>query len=299
LKILVTGINGFAGKILREELESRGHAVYGLDITGDSDSVFAADIRDYSAVKGVMGEVSPDITVHLAAVSRVDFENVNEIYEINVDGTLNLLKACSSDRRNIPFLLVSSSQVYGNPELQKGHLIDENFKISPVNHYGASKAAAENIALAFHNENGLPLTIVRPFNHTGVGQSVNFVVPKIANAFKIKEKELHLGNIDTARDFLDVRDVVNAYVKLIENFQDGEIFNVASGKGFVIGDVISILKELTGHDIEIVQDEKFMRENEISAPIGDPSKIKQLLNWHPDYRIKDTLMWMLEKHSGG
>lgn len=293
MKVLITGINGFVGQILKKILDDRGHAIYGLDITSNSKFVSAVDLRDYSAVKAVVDEVGPDLIIHLAAVSRVDFENVNEIYEINVTGTLNLLKANALSKNKIPFIYISSSQVYGNPVLKKGQLINEDFKVSPVNHYGASKVAAENIALAFHRENNVPLTIVRPFNHTGAGQALNFVVPKIAYAFKMKEQELNLGNIDTVRDFLDVRDVVNAYVRLIENFQDGEVFNIASGKGIVIRDIIGILEDLSGHRINIIQEEKFMRGNEINALIGSADKIINKCGWKQTTAFEQTLKDML------
>lgn len=294
MKILITGINGFVGKILKQALGDRGHLVYGLDISSDSEHVFAVDIRNYLAVKETVLKIDPDLIIHLAAISRVDFENVNDIYEINVNGTLNLLKTCALAKNKIPFIFVSSSQVYGNPNLKDGQMIREEFLLVPVNHYGASKAAAENIALAFHRENGLPLTIVRPFNHTGAGQTVNFVVPKIVKAFKMKNQELHLGNIDTIRDFLDVRDVVNAYVKLIENFKDGEIINIASGKGIVIREIIGLLENISGHKINIKHKDQLMRGSEINALIGDSSKLQNNFNWHPQYSFEDTLKWMLE-----
>lgn len=293
MKVLITGINGFVGKILQKELITRSHEVYGIDYKSDSDMVFSADLRDYDSIKSIINDIKPDKIVHLAAVSRVDFENVNEIYEINVNGTLNLLKASVSSGGAIPLLFVSSSQVYGNPELEHGEVISEEFKVSPVNHYGASKAAAENIAMAFYHENKVPLSIVRPFNHTGAGQTVNFVVPKIANAFRQRDESINLGNIDTVRDFLDVRDVVSAYISLIENFQEGEIFNIASGRGIVIRDIIGILQKIAGYEIEIIQEERFCRKNEISAPIGDFSKINNILGWNPRYEFTETLEWML------
>ena len=118
-------------------------------------------------------------------------------------------------------------------------------------------------------------------------------MPKIVNAFRNREKSIHLGNIDTVRDFLDVRDVVNAYVRLIDNFQPGEIFNIASSRGIIIRDVIAALEKLAGYSIEIIQEEKFCRNSEIQAPIGDFSKINRMLGWSPVYEFSETLEWML------
>ncbi len=293
MKVLVTGINGFVGKILHSELLSSSHEVFGIDIESASENINAADLRDSGAITGIVQDIKPDRIVHLAGIARVDSENINEIYEINVNGTLNVLNAAISGGNNIPFLLVSSSQVYGNPDLQKEQFITEDFPVAPVNHYGASKAAAENIAMAFSHDNKLPVAIARPFNHTGAGQTPAFVVPKIVNAFRNREKSIHLGNIDTVRDFLDVRDVVNAYVRLIENFQPGEIFNIASSRGIIIRDVIAALEKLAGYSLEIIQEEKFCRNSEIQAPIGDFSKINRMLGWSPVYEFSETLEWML------
>ena len=142
MKVLVTGINGFVGKILHSELLSSSHEVFGIDIESASENINAADLRDSGAITGIVQDIKPDRIVHLAGIARVDSENINEIYEINVNGTLNVLNAAITGGNNIPFLLVSSSQVYGNPDLQKEQFITEDFPVAPVNHYGASKAAA-------------------------------------------------------------------------------------------------------------------------------------------------------------
>ncbi len=295
MRVFVTGINGFVGRYLKDELERASHTVYGLDNCADtfSDKTFSADIRDYKKIQNIILNTTPEIIVHLAAISLVDYKNIDNIYDVNINGTLNILKVCVSANIVIPLIFVSSSQVYGNNILKINKLINEECKVSPVNHYGSSKASAENIALAFHYEKGLPLTIVRPFNHTGCGQSEKFVVPKIVNAFKNGDKTIDLGNITTVRDYLDVRDVVAAYRKLIEIFHDGQIFNVSSEKHIEIVDIINRLQVITGHIININTVEKHMRRNEIHSSVGDSKKIRKSLNWIPKYDFNDTLRWMM------
>ena len=171
--------------------------------------------------------------------------------------------------------------------------ISENTPVAPVNHYGASKAAVENIAMAYYNDYGLPLTIVRPFNHIGRGQNPKFVVPKIIQAFGNKEDSLELGNIDVARDFVDVRDVITAYINLLEKFQAGECFNICSGKNITIREIISDLEKVTGHTMEIKKNEEFVRKNEIESFLGDFSKLNKAVDWNPRFSLTDTLSWIL------
>ena len=124
-------------------------------------------------------------------------------------------------------------------------------EVKPVNHYGASKAAAEYIAQVFHKIHGLPLAIVRPFNHIGRGQDPHFVIAKIIKAIKEKKDAIELGNLSVVREFIDVRDVVDIYIKLMEQFPEGMILNIANGKGYRITDIIQLIHELTGIPLKI------------------------------------------------
>src|SRR4030042_1835268 len=207
MSVLITGINGFVGTILRQALEKKGYQVYGLDTKSDDSRVYPVDITDQAAVTDCLKKLSPEFIYHLAAISWVDAGNPSLLYSINVTGTLNLLSAAARLARIPEFLLVSSAQVYGVVDAAVPH-IHEAFPISPVNHYGASKAAAEHIAQVFHSENHLPLVVVRPFNHTGRGQNPHFIIPKIISAIREKKSTIELGNLSVIRDFMDVRDVV-------------------------------------------------------------------------------------------
>jgi nucleoside-diphosphate-sugar epimerase len=190
-------------------------------------------------------------------------------------------------------LIVSSSQVYGSVDILR-QPINETVSVNPVNHYGASKALSENIAMAYHKEYDLPVIIARPFNHIGRGQDPHFVVPKIIKSIKEKMLFVELGNLEPVRDYLDVRDVVSAYMLLIEKFPNGEIVNIASGAGHKIIDIIKHMERLTGCILNIKSSESFVRKNEILHAVGDASRLRGLTGWRPIYDINDTLRWSFD-----
>ncbi|MCX7680023.1 MAG: GDP-mannose 4,6-dehydratase, partial [Spirochaetes bacterium] len=210
MKILITGINGFVGKHLREILTQLSYQVWGVDYISQSEEVFSVDICNKLQMEEIVNRIKPDCVYHLAAASFVDDQNVDAIYDVNVKGTLNVLASCCTLDKLPRFIFISSSQVYGNvpDELQP---IVEDMPLNPVNHYGASKAIGEMLVKLYSTEYGLEYVIFRPFNHTGVGQNEIFVILKIIKAFKENLRCIELGNIDVERDFCDVRDVVRAY----------------------------------------------------------------------------------------
>lgn len=294
MKALITGISGFVGHHLLRELKARNIDVYGLDILSSStEGVITADIMDRKKLEGVVSEISPDCIIHLAAISSVDHEKVSAIYEVNFNGTVNLLSACINARKKPRFIYISSSLVYGS--VSAADLpIDESFTVNPINHYGAGKAASEMAVKAFGAEYDIPYTIVRPFNHTGPGQSDRFVVPKIINAFKRGDDTIELGNIDIVRDFTDVRDIVKAYAALNENFKNGETYNISSGRGVSIHDIFEMLKSITGHDMKIIKKEYYVRKNEIRSVVGNADKLGKDTGWKPEITLEKTLRDMLK-----
>lgn len=294
MNILITGINGFVGTILRRMLEEKNYRVCGIDVRSGDASVHAVDITDQAAVMRCIGELSPDFIFHLAAISRVDYTNPSLLYAINVMGTLNLLTAASLLEKKPGFLLVSSSQIYGivdNPSLP----IKETSPIRPVNHYGASKASAEHLVQVFHHEYGLPVTIVRPFNHIGRGQDPHFVISKIVKSIKEKKTDIQLGNLDVMRDFLDVRDVGDAYIRIMEKFDDGGIYNIASGSAYKLSDLVALIEEIAGIKLNIHHTDSLYRKNEIVKAIGDCTAFRNQYNWHPVHSIRDSLEWILSE----
>jgi len=294
MKVLLTGINGFVGTYLKNELIARGYDVWGVDVVSTSDKTFKASIMDENSLSCIFTQVEPDYIVHLAAIAEVDQLNESLFYDINFRGTLNVLNSCLRLMKIPRIVFISSSLVYGNVPVDSLP-IDESFAINPVNHYGASKAAAEIAVKTFGAEYGLEYVIVRPFNHTGPGQTEKFVVPKIVNAFKRGDSTISLGNINTIRDFTDVRDVVKAYATIIDHFKNGEIYNVSSGKGITIRDIIDKLNHISGRLITVDKKEFLVRKSEIKSIVGNAQKLKNDLNWEAKISFDDTLCSMLNE----
>lgn len=294
MKVLITGIHGFVGGALQRALLEFGHEVYGIDVAGSGERSRAVDISDRQSVMTSIREIAPDFIYHLAAISRVDFNDPSQLYAINVTGTVNILTASISLPRPPLVLLVSSSQVYGivDPAQQP---VTEAQPVKPVNHYGASKAASEHIALSYYHEQGLPVAIVRPFNHTGRGQDPHFFVPKIVAAIREGRRSIEVGNTSVVRDILDVRDVIDAYIALMTNFPEGKILNIAGGIGFRLDELMELMQELAGVTLEISRAETLMRKNEITVSIGDSTALTDFCGWRPRYTIRDTLAWMLSE----
>jgi len=294
MNILITGINGFVGTILRRLLEEKGYPVSGFDMRSTGVNVRSVDITDQAAVMRNMEELRPDFIFHLAAISRVDYTNPTLLYSINVTGTLNLLTAAAHLPKKPGFLLVSSSQIYGIVD-EASQPITEQAPIRPVNHYGASKASAEHLVQVFHHEHGLPITIVRPFNHIGRGQDPHFVIPKIVKSIRENNTTIQLGNLSVMRDFLDVRDVGDAYIRIMENFKDGGVYNIASGTAYRLSDLVDVIQEIARVKLDIHHSDSLIRKNEILKAIGDSSSFKKQYNWHPMYSIRDSLEWILSE----
>jgi nucleoside-diphosphate-sugar epimerase len=292
MKVLITGIKGFVGAILDEALRKEGHEVYGIDVAGTGERFRAVNITDLGSVTASIQEIAPDFIYHLAAISRVDFNDPSRIYAINVTGTVNILAAASTLPRPPRVLLVSSSQVYGIVD-PKFLPITEAQPINPVNHYGASKSAAEHIALSFYHEQGLPVAIVRPFNHTGRGQDPHFFVPKIVSLIREGKRSIEVGNTSVIRDIIDVRDVVEAYTVLMESFPEGKVYNIAGGTGYPLDELLDLIQAVAGVSLDIRRAETLMRKNEILASIGDSTAFADFYGWQPRYTIRDTLSWML------
>ena len=277
--ILLTGSKGFTGIHFKRMAEWQGHKVVDFD----------ADITDSVAVANGLASVEFSHVVHLAAVSFVAHANVEEIYRVNLLGTLNLLEGLVS--RGLPIervLLASSANVYGNasePEL------DENTSPAPVNHYAASKLAMESMANVYLNS--LPIILARPFNYTGPGQNPDFIIPKLVEHFLAKASFIELGNLAVEREFNDVRMVCQAYLKLLTLGKRGQIYNVCSGQGTSLLDVLKDLTALTGHQPEIHLNPKYLRQNEVQRLVGNPSRLISAVGPLPVLPITATLKWML------
>lgn len=285
-KVFITGINGFTGKHLEAYLTNIGFDVYGSDLDNPlAKNHFSCNILSETSLFEVLNTIKPDFIIHLAAISFVAAKNQNNMYNVNVFGTLNLLNAIDKlAYKPKKVLIASSAAVYGNIE----GVLNEQMCPQPVNHYGNSKLVMENMTKAYFSKQNIIIT--RPFNYTGIGQENHFVIPKIVNHYKQKKSQIELGNIDVFREFNDVDFVVKCYSKLIMSKVDSEIVNVCSGNELSINNIIDIMNHLAGYSIKIVVTPELVRKNEIKLLKGSSKKLFSIVgNFTDEYDIKDTL----------
>lgn len=288
-RALITGANGFTGRYLERELSAAGYRVfsivYGSKASGSD--TFSVDLCNKSNLAHVIAEINPDIVAHLAAISFVALDDVDAIYQTNVIGSYNLLEALAYlPKPPRAVLLASSANIYGNANTA---VIDESTPPNPANDYAVSKLAMEYMARLWMDR--LPIIITRPFNYTGVGQSPQFLLPKIVEHFQNGARTIELGNIDIERDFSDVRMVANAYRHLLELAPAGEIFNVCSGVSVSIKSILAMMAEIAGYEIEVRTNTAFVRKNDIKHLQGNANKLIKIINLNT-YPLKDTLKWM-------
>ncbi|NML88110.1 NAD-dependent epimerase/dehydratase family protein [Sphingobium sp. TB-6] len=295
-RVLITGVDGFTGRHLTTVLAGQGHEVIGIShrpvthpVEGLAQS-HVCDLTDAQGLKDIVAQSRPDKVAHLAAIAFVSHGVVEDIYRTNIVGTRNLLEAVSAVGGVDAVLLASSANIYGN---RVSGAINEDVAPDPVNDYAVSKVAMEYVAQLYREK--LPIIIARPFNYTGVGQSINFVIPKIIDHVRRKAAQIELGNLDVARDFSDVRDVVMAYGVLLSRPEAvGQVFNICSGEAQSLRDVIEMVKDISGHDFDVTVNPAFVRENEVKMLWGDRARIEALSGRSPQYALRDTLAWMLE-----
>jgi len=289
-RALLTGRNGFTGHYVAAELEAAGYEVVGLgDRQGPAGTrSITANLLDRVAVRAAVAAVEPDVVLHLAAISFVAHDDVDEIYRVNVVGTRNLLGALAElARKPQVVVLASSANIYGNADVDP---ITEDTPPAPANDYAVSKLAMEYMARLWMDR--LPIVITRPFNYTGVGQSEQFLIPKIVSHFRRGERLIELGNTQVVRDFGDVRDVAATYRLIAELAPAGGTFNICSGAGHSLGDVLDMMAEIAGYRIDVRVNQAFVRSNEVLRLVGSNSKIRRLSESVPTTPLRETLAWM-------
>jgi GDP-6-deoxy-D-talose 4-dehydrogenase len=291
LRALVTGLLGFTGRYVAAELKQAGYEVFGIGVhpAGKVPRYWKVDLKDFKRLRSVIAEVQPNVVVHLAAIAFLGHVNPSEFYQVNLMGTRNLLEALANDSGiKECVLLASSANVYGNT---KGGVLTEDSPKEPANDYAVSKLAMEYMARLWMDK--LPIVITRPFNYTGVGQSEDFLLPKIVSHFRRKTDVIELGNLDVWRDFSDVRAIAVAYRRLLELKPAGETVNICSGVPYSLGEVFDIARTITRHEIAVRVNPAYVRNNEVKSLCGDPARLRSLIgNWQTP-PLEETLRWML------
>lgn len=284
MKILLTGANGFTGKHFTSLAQQKGHEVVALQ----------ADLTRSEAVKAEVAALQPTHVLHLAAISFVGHADIRAFYDVNLFGTVNLLNAMAA--LSVPpnaIILASSANIYGNCIASP---ISESQSPEPSNHYGISKLAMEHAARTYVDR--LPIVITRPFNYTGPGHGLTFVVPKLIDHFSRRAPDIRLGDVGVEREFNDVLFVCQAYLQLLVHGETGLTYNVCSGRPHTLQHVIDTLTRITGHSMKVEVDPAFVRTNEVQSLCGNPARLQTLLatcgSTTPHPPLECTLQRMLD-----
>jgi len=296
-RVLITGANGFTGGHLIERLARDGHELFSLAHRSNEASsplvtrTWVADLRDLGALSEIVAELKPERVIHLAAIANVAHGDASELYSSNIVGTRNLLHALSACG-SVPaaVLIASSANIYGN---RREGVLTEDMAPAPANDYGVTKAACELLAQVYAER--LPIITVRPFNYTGRGQSEDFLIPKIIAHVRNRAPVIELGNIDVARDFSDVRAVVDAYARLLDSpAAIGQVLNVCSGQARTLAEVLNLGERISGHRLEVRVNPNFVRSDEVKSLCGSKARLESVIGPVPMPDLADTVAWMLD-----
>lgn len=302
--VLITGATGFVGTHLRHHLR----AITDWDIVGTTypepppaqtdsslDRLVALDLTDAQATIALLEETRPDFVVHLAAQSHVPtaYRDPWGTLRNNILGQVNLLEACVVTEQRPRLLVIGSGEEYGRAEASALPLTEDH-PLRPENPYSVSKVAQDVMGYQYFISYGLPVVRVRPFNHIGPGQSSRFVLPAFASQVAEIEAGRHapvinVGNLAPARDFTDVRDVVEAYRLALLHATAGEVYNISSGRAVTIRSLLDHLIDCTTLTIEVRTDADRYRPADIPIIYGSSAKLQRDTGWVPRIAIAQTI----------
>lgn len=298
MRTLVTGIDGFVGGYLASELSAYGHQVFGTRTGRENGNVRHMDLLDTETVRTVLADVRPEHIFHLAGFTSVkeSWSHPDEALRINRDGTRNLYQTLQQLKLTPRVLITSSAEVYGIP---KSLPVSETHPTAPKNPYAESKLAQERVSKDFPD---IPTIVTRSFPHIGPGQSPAFVTSDFARQIVQVEHNqaaaVQVGNLEAERDFTDVRDVVVAYRLLVEKGKPNEIYNVCSGQGYRIQDILNKLLTMSSRpNIPVVKDPQRIRPVDIPILIGDHTKLTAATQWIPHIQLADTLRSIYQSYA--
>ena len=305
-RVLVTGAGGFVGPHLVAALVARGAHVRGAGLGAppagtELDDWRDADFADAAQTRAALEAAPLDAIVHLAGQSSTarSFEAPEETFRANVTGTWTLLEAVRAQSPTTRVLVVGTSEVYGT--IEPGTRASEDAPFRPVSPYALSKAAAEQVARAYAETHALDVVCTRPFSHTGVGQSPRFVVPSFAQQIAAIEADraepvLRVGNLDVTRDISDVRDIVQGYCALLEGGKRGVTYNLCSGRGVNLRDLVTELAGLAHEkSIRIEVDPARLRPADVPWLVGDPALAARDTGWRVQLPLAMTLRDVLDE----
>lgn len=309
MRVLITGAGGFVGRHLtvalaalpdKTDIIACTHSEKAPRLMGGR--AVALDVTDAEQTLAVIQAEQPTHVMHLAGISVISQANrdVRKTWDVNTQGTLNIALAIKGGAPACRLLFCSSAQVYGG-SFRSGKPLAEDALLDPENVYASSKAAADILVGQMAKE-GLRAIRVRPFNHTGPGQSPGLAVASFAAQIAAIERGEHepvikVGNLAMRRDFLDVRDVVDAYVRAIQRFDslsNGAVFNIASGDAIAVDVILEMLLTMSSKEIKVMPDPERMRRNDTPVVVGNAEAARRALEWIPRRRVVDTLKSVLD-----
>jgi GDP-4-dehydro-6-deoxy-D-mannose reductase len=312
VRVLITGATGFAGLHLSAYLRALGAEVHALvrpgreDAAGEGVTAHPADVRDPDAVADLLRRLAPERLVHLAGASSVggSFADPLGTWEINLGGTLAVLEGLRQAAPETRALVVTSGEIYGRVEPEALPVVADT-PLRPLSPYGASKAAADLATGQYRAAHGLPLLRVRAFNHVGPGQDPRFVLPNVARQIARAERdgrpgiEVRVGNVETRRDFTDVRDMVRAYALLLERGDPDAVYLACSGRSLPVRRIVEGLAPLARVRVTFTSDPGLRREGEQADLYGSPARLRADTGWSPEIPLNttlaDTLEWWRER----
>tara|TARA_B100001057_G_scaffold271283_2_gene271498 strand:- start:4135 stop:5139 length:1005 start_codon:yes stop_codon:yes gene_type:complete len=303
-KILVTGAGGFIGSqlvenLLKKKFNVRAFIKYSStndlgwlkNIKNKNLEIFHGDISDYDSVHESFKNV--EFVFNLAALISVpySFKNPESFINTNVKGLLNVIRAYKKHNKKIKKIIqISSSEVYGNTINSKVKILTEGLKLRSESPYAASKIAADHLAITSFRADKTPIVVARPFNTFGPRQSLRAVIPTIiTQLIKNKNTKIKIGNINSSRDFVYVKDTVEGLTRLMNSKKViGEVINISSNNSYSIKQIISILSKHTGSKPKIIVEDKRLRKSELNKLHGSNKKIYRLTKWKPKYSSKEN-----------
>lgn len=310
-KILVTGVSGFAGSYLAHQLvldkTNRIYGTYFSDKSLDSLSDIAAkltlfklDLMEKQSVQEVVDKTKPDWVYHLAAIASPaqSFNEPELVITNNIIAQLNLLEAIRKAGINPRIIVISSAEVYGIVD-PKNLPINEDSPLRPTNPYALSKLTQDFMGLQYAIAYKMNIIRVRPFNHIGPGQTDQFAVAAFAKKIAEIEKGkrdpvLPVGNLESKRDFTDVKDMIRAYILLMEKGKPGDVYNIGSGKSNRMSEILNTMLSLSSVKIKVETDPNLLRPSDNPELVCDSSKIESLTGWKPEISLNTTLKDILE-----
>ncbi|MBK7092633.1 MAG: GDP-mannose 4,6-dehydratase [bacterium] len=310
MRAFITGITGFAGSHLAENLLNHNYEVFGTSLMGErrdyvagiknAISIATADINDARALKKAVTSAKPQVVFHLAALAAVgrSFTVPVDTMTINLMGTQNLYEILRDSKSVQKIVFVSSADIFG-PLPPAKMPIKPDYPLHPVSPYGASKAAADILSYQYFRAYGLPIVRIRAFNHTGPRQGTGYVIPDFCSQITRIESSgrrgtIKVGDTSARRDISDVRDIVNGYRQAAAKGKPGEAYILASGKADSIRHYLKLLTNMSTAEIDIKIAKELLRPVEVPLLVGSIAKSKKELGYNPKYKIEQTLLDTLD-----